>query len=124
MYIAHLLGYYQISPPNHFYRAFTTRRHWQACFQYGRRHSASSSSGRNRSISSRYRRTYVTFRFLVNRFVTLRHADLFRTVDENRLSSPASRRETVEMSNVPTGEIINFVISFDRIEELFVESYD
>lgn len=114
--------YYQISPPNcrRFYRALATRRHWQTRFQYGRRLSASSPSERNRSICPRYRRTYVTFRFLVNRFVTLRHVDFFRTIDENRYFSPASCHKTIEMSNIPTGEIIDFVILFDLIEELFM----
>lgn len=46
----------------------------------------------------------------MNRFVTLGHADLFRTIDENRHFSPTPYRETTEMSNIPTGEIIDTVI--------------
>lgn len=40
----------------------------------------------------------------MNQFVTLGRADSLRTADENRHLPPTLRRDTIEMSNVPTGE--------------------
>lgn len=63
----------------------------------------------------------------MNQFVTLGRADSLRTADENRHLPPTLRRDTIEMSNVPTGEtVVDFVIFSGSIREKIIRelAYD
>lgn len=58
----------------------------------------------------------------VHGFVTSRvHFKAFRTLNGNRHFAEFPCRESIEMSHIPTGEIIDFAIRLDSIEKLIVQ---